>query len=80
MKLNEVIKKLKAEKSINTIVWYFNTACVKYGVAKSTSGVIWAVEVSKTRNEVRARAGKPSYLTPTAKLANGLSLALAKIA
>ena len=79
MKLNQVITKLKKEKSITAIHWYFNSAAVKFGVANGIGGV-WTIEVSKTLNNVRARHGKPNHLSPTPTLAIGLRKALSKLA
>ena len=77
MKLAQVIKKLKTEKSLSAIHWYFNTPAIKFGIGKSSAG-IWAITVSKARCEVRARFGKPTHFSPTPSLAKGLASALAK--
>ena len=79
MKLTQVIQKLKSEKAISAIRWYFNSSAAKFGIGKSAIG-IWAIEVSKTRNEVRARFGTPSHLSPTPKLARGLASAINALA
>lgn len=79
MKLNQVIAKLKKEKAITAIHWYFNSTAAKYGVANGIGGV-WTIEISKTLANVRARLGKPSHLSPTPKLASGLRKALSKLA
>lgn len=76
MKLSQVINKLKTEKGIESIAWYFNTPAVKYGIANGIGG-IWSITVSKAKCEVRARVGKPSHLSPTPQLAKGLAKALA---
>jgi len=78
MKLAQVIQKLKTEKALSAIHWYFNTPAIKFGIGESGAG-IWAITVSKARCEVRARFGKPTHFSPTPELKKGFAKAMAKL-